>query len=96
MHGIWGTAAATRAVADAKAVPQQCFAVVTKTLAEARADPAGANAEGGAVSLVKARMANKVLQAHTARARLQKVKDEVVDRARAAMVYDQARREPDT
>ena len=41
-------------------------------------------------------MANKVLKAQTARVRLQKMKGEVVDRARAtAMVFDLARRERD-
>ena len=41
-------------------------------------------------------MANEVLKAQTARVRLQKMKGEVVDRARAtAMVFDLARRERD-
>jgi len=48
------------------------------------------------LTLVKARMANEVLKAQTARVRLQKMKGEVVDRARAtAMVFDLARRERD-
>ena len=48
------------------------------------------------MSCVKARMANEVLKAQTARVRLQKMKGEVVDRARAtAMVVDLARRERD-
>ena len=91
-----GTAAATRSVAGTKAVPRQAFAAVAETLTEAGADPGGASAEGGEVSFVKARMANEVLKAQTARVRLQKMKGEVVDRARAtAMVFDLARRERD-
>jgi len=91
-----GTAAATRAVAGTKAVPRQAFAAVAETLTEAGADPGAAAGDGGEVSFVKARMANEVLKAQTARVRLQKMKGEVVDRARAtAMVFDLARRERD-
>lgn len=91
-----GTAAATRAVAGTKAVPRHAFAAVAETLTEAGADPGAAAGDGGEVSFVKARMANEVLKAQTARVRLQKMKGEVVDRARAtAMVFDLARRERD-
>ena len=87
-----GTASATRAVACTNAVPLQAFAAVVETLTEDGAD-AG---DGGEVSFVTARMANEVLNAQTARVRLQKMKVEVVDRARAtAMVFDLARRERD-
>jgi hypothetical protein len=101
------TAAALRIAAGRKPVPRQAFAAVAETLTEAGADLGGASvgggagtgpagAEGGEVSFVKARMANEVLKAQTARVRLQKMKGEVVDRARAtAMVFDLARRERD-
>ena len=52
--------------------------------------------DGGEMSFLKARMANEVLKAQTAKVRLQKLKGEVVDRSRAvASVYDLARRERD-
>ncbi len=101
------TAAALRIAAGTKPVPRQAFAAVADTLTEAGADLGGVGvgagagagstgAEGGEVSFVKARMANEVLKAQTARVRLQKMKGEVVDRARAtAMVFDLARRERD-
>jgi hypothetical protein len=97
------TAAALRIAAGKKPVPRQAFAAVAETLTEAGADFDGvgvgggsgsssAGGEGGEVSCVKARMANEVLKAQTARVRLQKMKGEVVDRARAtAMVVDLAR-----
>ena len=90
------TAAALRIAAGTKPMPRQAFAAVADTLTEAEADPGSAGAEDGEVSLVKARMANEVLKAQTARVRLQKMKGEVVDQARAtAMVFDLARRERD-
>ncbi len=71
-------------------------AAVGETLTEAGADPGGASAEGGEVFFVKARMANEVVKARTARVRLQKMKGEVVERTRAtAIVFDLARRERD-
>ena len=98
------TAAALRIAAGTTPVPRQAFAAVAETLTEAGADLGGtgggaasAGAEGGEVSFVKAPMANEVLKAQTARVRLQKMKPEVVDRARAtAMVFDLAGRERDT
>ncbi|WP_349760091.1 elements of external origin [Rhodovulum sp.] len=87
--------AATTATAKAtlnKPVPRAALDAVKDTLREAGSEP-GAT-EGGEVSFVRARMANEVLKAQTARVRLQKMKGEVVDRARAtAMVFDLARRE---
>ena len=48
------------------------------------------------MSFLRARMANEVLKAQTAKVRLEKMKAEVIDRARAtAMVFDLARRERD-
>jgi hypothetical protein len=101
------TAAALRIAAGTKPVPRQAFAAVAETLSEAGADFGGVGAgagagavsagtEGGEVSFVKARMANEGLKAQTAGVRLQKMKGEVVDRARAtAMVFDLARGERD-
>ena len=87
--------AATTATAKAtlnKPVPRAALDAVKDTLREAGGEP-GAT-EGGEVSFVRARLANEVLKAQTARVRLQKMKGEVVDRARAtAMVFDLARRE---
>lgn len=94
------TAAGTaRAMAGTKPVPQSAIMAVDETLREAGAEPAAPEpgAEGGGeVSFLRARMANEVLKAQTAKVRLQKMKGELVDRARAsAMVYDLARRERD-
>lgn len=90
--------AATTATAKAalnKPVPRAALDAVKDTLREAGNEP-GAAEGGGEVSFVRARMANEVLKAQTARVRLQKMKGEVVDRARAtAMVFDLARRERD-
>jgi hypothetical protein len=49
-------------VADTKALPLQAFAVEAETPIEARADPSGANAKGGEVSLPSARMAAQVME----------------------------------
>ena len=63
-------------------------------LREAGADPdPGA---GGEVSFLRARMANEVLKAQTAKVKLARMKGELVDRARTTtMVFDLARRERD-
>jgi hypothetical protein len=88
------TAAATR-VAGTKAVPQAAIQAVADTLQEAGAEPAPGDG-GGEVSFLRARMANEVLKAQTAKVRLQKMKGEVVDRVKATgMVFDLARRERD-
>jgi len=53
-------------------------------------------APNGEVSFLRARMANEVLKAQTAKVRLQKMKEELVDRSNAtAMVFALARRERD-
>lgn len=77
-----------------KAVPKAALDAVQDTLRETGQEaPEG---EGGQVSFLRARMANEVLKAQTARVRLQKMKGELVDRAKAtAMVFDLARRERD-
>jgi hypothetical protein len=76
-------------------VPRAALDAVKETLREAGGDAAPGEA-GGEVSFVRARMANEVLKAQTARVRLQKMKGELVDRARAVTtVFDLARRERD-
>ena len=89
------TAAGTaRASAATRPVPRAAIESVGETLREAGADPdPGA---GGEVSFLRARMANEVLKAQTARVRLEKMKGELIDRARATnSVFDLARRERD-
>ena len=91
------TAAGTsRAAAATKPVPQAALRAVADTLRDAGTEPAPGEATGGEVSFLRARMANEVLKAQTAKVRLEKMKAEVIDRARAtAMVFDLARRERD-
>ena len=91
------TAAGTnRAAAATKPVPQAALKAVADTLREAGTEPGPGEATGGEVSFLRARMANEVLKAQTAKVRLEKMKAEVIDRARAtAMVFDLARRERD-
>jgi len=90
------TAAGTaRATAATKPVPRAALEAVSETLREAGAEPE-APAEGGEVSFLRARMANEVLKAQTAKVKLSKMKGELIDRARTtAMVFDLARRERD-
>ena len=79
-----------------KPVPQAAIKAVNETLSEAGTD-APADAEGGQVSFLRARMANEVIKAQTAKVRLQKMKGDLVDRNRAvAAVFDLARRERDS
>ncbi len=75
-----------------KPVPKSALRAVDETLRDA-----GSLSEtGGEMSFMRARMANEVLKAQTAKLRLQKMKDELVDRSSAtAMVFDLARRERD-
>ena len=90
------TAARTARAAATKPVPQAAIRAVADTLRDAGTDPGSAEATGGEVSFLRARMANEVLKAQTAKVRLEKMKAEVIDRARAtAMVFDLARRERD-
>lgn len=87
-----GTATAATAHAATKPVPKAALRALDDTLRDAGAAPDA----GGEVSFLRARMANEVLKAQTARVRLQKMKDELVDRTSAtAMVFDLARRERD-
>jgi hypothetical protein len=90
------TAAGTARAAATKPVPQAAIRAVADTLRDAGTDPGSPEATGGEVSFLRARMANEVLKAQTAKVRLEKMKAEVIDRARAtAMVFDLARRERD-
>jgi len=89
------TTAAGTALATTKAVPRSAIESVSDTLREAGADPEP-TAGGGEVSFLRARMANEVLKAQTAKVKLAKMKGELVDRSRTtAVVFDQARRERD-
>ncbi|MCF6317565.1 MAG: elements of external origin [Marinosulfonomonas sp.] len=75
-----------------KPVPKSALRAVDDTLRDAGALPEA----DGEVSFMRARMANEVLKAQTAKVRLQKMKGELVDRASATtMVFDLARRERD-
>lgn len=93
--GITTAAGTARAAAATKPVPRSAIESVGETLREAGADPEP-GAGGGEVSFLRARMANEVLKAQTAKVKLAKMKGELVDRARTtAMVFDLARRERD-
>lgn len=84
--------------AEMKPVPKAAIDSVNETLTEAGAQPAAdaPGVDGGEMSFLKARMANEVLKAQTAKVRLQKLKGELVDRPKAvSMVFDLARRERD-
>ena len=92
-----GTAA--KAAIIMKPVPRAAITAVNETLSEAGApgEAAEGDAEGGQVSFLRARMANEVIKAQTAKVRLQKMKGDLVDRNRAvAAVFDLARRERDS
>jgi hypothetical protein len=65
--------------AASRPVPRAALDAVKETLREAGGD-AGPGEAGGEVSFVRARMANEVLKAQTARVRLQKMKGGLVDR----------------
>ena len=91
-----GTATAKAAI-GMKPVPQAAISAVNDTLAEVGADAPSGDAEGGQVSFLRARMANEVIKAQTAKVRLQKMKGDLVDRNRAvAAVFDLARLERDS
>ena len=92
------TAAGPARATVTKPVPQAALKAVADTLREAgtEPEPGPGEATGGEVSFLRARMANEVLKAQTAKVRLEKMKAEVIDRARAtSMVFDLARRERD-
>lgn len=88
------TAAGT-ARAATKPVPRAALEAVSDTLRDAGAEP-DPTAGGGEVSFLRARMANEVIKAQTAKVKLAKMKGELVDRSRAmSAVFDLARRERD-
>ena len=90
------TAAETARAAATKPVPQAAIRAVANTLRDAGSGPSPGEATGGQVSFLRARMANEVLKAQTAKVRLEKMKAEVIDRDGAtAKVFDLARRERD-
>lgn len=77
-----------------RAVPRTAAAAVGATLQGAGADP---GEDGAPPSIVRARLANEIIKANTAKVRLAKMQGELVDRAKAtAMVYELARRERDS
>jgi hypothetical protein len=85
-----------------RSVPQAAVGAVSETLRE-QGLPApsatggmGASADAKGVTYLQARTANEVLKAQERRIRLQKLKGELVDRARAtALVFRLARQERD-
>lgn len=88
------TAAGTARASATKPVPRSAIEAVSETLREAGAEPDPT--AGGEVSFLRARMANEVIKAQTAKVKLAKMKGELVDRARTtALVFDLARRERD-
>lgn len=81
---------------EVKPVPKSAIASVSETLRDAGTEPEPGAEGGGEMSFMRARMANEVLKAQTAKVRLQKMKGELVDRGKAvAHVFDLARRERD-
>ncbi len=77
-----------------KPVPKAAIRSMDETLREAGAGDVGGG--GGEVSYLRARLANEVIKAQTAKVKLAKMKGELVDREKATtMVFDLARRERD-
>ncbi|WP_457650867.1 elements of external origin [Profundibacter sp.] len=90
-RGKHARAMGSRFRTSTKPVPKSAIKAVDETLRED-----GTGDGGGEVSFLRAKMANEVLKAQTARVRLQKMKGELVDREKAtSMVFDLARRERD-
>ena len=88
------TAAGSARAAATKPVPKAAIDAVNATLGDTGGD--ATTGSSGEVSFLRARMANEVLKAQTARVRLEKMKGELIDRARATnSVFDLARRERD-
>ena len=84
-------------------VPEAALGAVSETLREqglpapSTAGGMGASADAKGVTYLQARTANEVLKAQERRIRLQKLKGELVDRARAtAVVFRLARQERDS
>lgn len=77
------TAAGKSRAAATKPEPQVAIRAVVDTLCDAGTEPGSPEATGGEVPFLRARMANEVLKAQTAKVRLEEMKAEVIDRARA-------------
>ncbi len=83
-----------RARVKTRPVPKAAIRSMDETLREAGAGDVGGG--GGEVSYLRARLANEVIKAQTAKVKLAKMKGELVDREKATtMVFDLARRERD-
>ena len=80
------TAAATARAAATKPVPQAAIRAVADTLRDAGTDPGSPEATGGEVSFLRARMADEVLKAQTAKVRLENTRAELMDRPKKAAV----------
>ncbi|MDO5757313.1 MAG: elements of external origin [Rhodobacterales bacterium] len=92
-QALGAQSAAGTARAATKPVPKSAIDAVNAALGESGTD-ASPGGGSGEVSFLRARMANEVLKAQTARVRLEKMKGELVDRSKAtASVFDLARRE---
>jgi hypothetical protein len=79
-----------------KPVSDAAIGSVRETLKEQGFAASGPFDKGSAVSFVQARTAHEIAKAHLARLRLQRLKGELVDRARAtALVFRLAREERD-
>ncbi len=90
------TAKAAARAPEQKPVPRAAIEAVQATLKETGDAGAEGDGSGGDMTLVRAKLANEVIKASTARVRLQKMKGELVDRAKAqGTVFALARRERD-
>jgi hypothetical protein len=80
-----------------KPVAEAAVGSVRETLKEQGLPAGGPFDKGSGVTFVQARTAHEIAKAHLARLRLQRMKGELVDRARAtALVFRLAREERDT
>src|ERR1700736_1310616 len=80
-----------------KPVAEAAVGSVRETLKEQGLPASGPFDRGSGVTFVQARTAHEIAKAHLARLRLQRMKGELVDRARAtALVFRLAREERDT
>jgi hypothetical protein len=80
-----------------KPVAEAAVGSVRETLKEQGLPASGPFDKGSGVTFVQARTAHEIAKAHLARLRLQRMKGELVDRARAtALVFRLAREERDT
>ena len=93
MRATWRRKASRQRRAKRKPVPEAAVSAVGDTLKE---QGLAAPATGGGTTFLQAKTANEVLKAQERRIRLQKLKGELIDRARAlALVFRLARQERD-